>query len=85
LVEAYATAYSATILYFDFAGEPDGDVVPSDDVGLDDLGRMTLINADLNGKDAANLLSAVIAWRQSRREHDSKMPTPTSLMACTQP
>jgi hypothetical protein len=63
LVMAYARDYAATILYFDSAGDPDGEVEPSDDVSLADLGRLTVINADLNGQDAARLLSLSLAWR----------------------
>jgi len=61
-VTTYAHDYAATILYFDFDGRTDGNVEPSDGVTLADLGRMTVINADLNGQDAARLLSLDIAW-----------------------
>ena len=58
----YARAHAATVLYFDFAGKAEGEVTPSNGVTLADLGRMTLINADLNGGDAAKLLATKIAW-----------------------
>jgi Family of unknown function (DUF6308) len=57
LITSYASEHTATVLYFDFAGRAEDNIEPSDGVTLADLGRMTVINADLSGADAAGLLS----------------------------
>jgi hypothetical protein len=62
LVSDYARQHSATIEYYDLNGDPQGTCEPSDSVTLADLGRMTLINADLNGSDAVRLLALQLPW-----------------------
>jgi Family of unknown function (DUF6308) len=57
LITSYASEHTATVLYFDFAGRVEGNIEPSDGVTLADVGRMSVINADLSGADAAGLLS----------------------------
>lgn len=84
LVSAYARDYAATILYYDFDGRAEGAVKPANGVRLSDLGRMTMINADLNGDDAAALLSLRLPWSsvaETARLQDADPDEPDGLYA----
>lgn len=63
LVEMYARDHAATIRFYDFGGETD-DVEPSTGpISLADIGRLTIINADLTGADVARLLlNSDVGW-----------------------
>jgi hypothetical protein len=64
LVETYARDHAATVRFYDFGGDADGEVRPSKGpISLSDIGRMTIINAELTGKDVARLLTTTeVPW-----------------------
>lgn len=64
LVETYARDHAATILFYDFGGDAEGEVRPSKGpISLSDIGRMTLLNADLAGDDVSRLLTTTdVQW-----------------------
>ena len=56
LVEMYARDHAATIRFYDFGGETD-EVRPSKGpISLSDIGRLTIISADLTSADVERLL-----------------------------
>lgn len=57
LVDTYARDHAATIRYYDFGGEPESEVRPSKGpISLSDIGRATIMNAELTGAEVARLL-----------------------------
>jgi hypothetical protein len=78
---AYATQHSATVLYYDLAGDPQGTPGPDVDNGsatqisLSDLGRLVVFNARLGANDVPALLEADLAgtWEPSVLPVDARL------------
>lgn len=78
---AYATEHSATVLYYDLAGDPRGAPGPDVENGsaahvtLSDLGRLVVFNARLGANDVPRLLDADLAdaWEPSILPVDARL------------
>ena len=86
LVDMYAHEYATTILFYDCAGDPEGEVVPSKGpISLSDIGRMATIGADLTSADATQLLTTTgVQWSSvapTARLEDADPDEPDGLYA----
>lgn len=86
LVDMYAHEYATTILFYDCAGDPEGEVVPSKGpISLSDIGRMATIGADLTSADATQLLTTSgVQWSSvapTARLEDADPDEPDGLYA----
>jgi hypothetical protein len=89
LVETYARQHAATIRYYDFGGEIEGEVRPSKGpISLSDIGRLTLLNAELTGADVARLLMTTeVQWSSvapTARSQDADPDDPDGLYVAVQ-
>ena len=55
----YAARHGETLRWYDYGGDPDAGIRPSDGIALEDLGRLALIDTELTGRDAAALLGEI--------------------------